>query len=575
MSLISATTMQALSQGAAIAKRLPAVNDIVTAELDGIQSAIIGTITTAATNVTVPSGTPMTNTSVPKLDTVSTVTVNLPQVVTATVEAGTNTGILTFSAPHKLSGKAVITLSGWDPPLWDRDYEVEILSDTQLLIQFPISYIPINPTVLGKVDYNLPLSPVGLIEFESPHKLLNRDLISLNGWQPTDWDGNYFVTVINDTTISVPFQQEKSNPSRYGDVTIEINNKVAKVELLPSEGIITFLTPHGMANNADITLTQWLPIAWNGIYLANVIDSKTISISFTGDAPGTPTSIGDIITPTLQVTAVNLLDPVTAELTFASPHRLVAGSQLLSEGWDVAGFNGFLTVSAIYDPYIIRVQLPTTVTPPAVLGTVTLYLPAIIGLDVVPVRGRIWFDSPHSFSLGDVIELTGWLLYQWNGTFTIIDVSEPNKIIFAFGANAPTSTAQTIGSIFLLKPRVVNAINQNLAVTTNSTNLTATITFNAPIYLVPGSTVNLVGWSVGWNNTYTVTGTTANSLTFNLLEPAQQFYNVWQGGPNTFNYLVYTNYMNSVINSVTASGYKIIRKKNTDTGTTFVWEVSW
>ena len=573
MSFISATTLQALSMGAEIAKNLPAVNDIVTQETDLIQNAIYSTISTTATSVTVPATTPMTNATTPVVATTGTVTATIPQVTTATVETATNTGVLTFTSNHNLLEGAVITLSGWSPDHWNGNYAIKILSSTQVIIQFPIIYIPVAPRVLGKVTYSLPLSPVGLIGFTAAHRLTNNETVTLSNWQPTEWNGSYPVTVVDDTHIDIPFQTARNQAAGYGDITTPITNKVAGTRITPAAGLITFTTAHGMADNTQLTLTNWLPLGWNGTYSVSVINATTISIPFVGVPPGAPTSIGDLTVPTQQVIGLNFIDTLNVEMSFAKPHRLKAGDKVLSQGWNIVSFNGLLPVTAIYDPYVIRVKLPYNAGAPEGYGTITLPIQPVVGLEVVPVTGTVVFDTPHVIQKNDVIVLSGWQLSQWNGTYTVTDASDSSRITFAFGVTAPTGVAQYIGTISLKTPRVVSATNQNLSATTNT--LTGTINFTTPVYLDRGGTIILSGWSVGWDNTYTVTSNTAKSLSFNFLEPAQKFYNVWQGNPNTPNYAVYSNYMNSVINTISSAGYTITRKKNTATGTTFVWEVSW
>lgn len=179
-------------------------------------------------------------------------------VVSATVSGATGT-LLFQSTPINLYNGAVVSLSGFTPSGWNGKFPV-----TQLTL-------PTVSSALINTAFTL-----GTIVFSSAHNLATGAIVTLTGFVSTGWNATFTATVVNSTTITIPFTAAP---------TIALPS-ITNGNAVGTTCTLTFATPHGLSTGQYITLFNMNPAGWNGQWQVTVTNST--QVTFTN--PGSPSN---------------------------------------------------------------------------------------------------------------------------------------------------------------------------------------------------------------------------------------------------------------------------------------------
>jgi hypothetical protein len=247
------------------------------------------------------------------------------------------------------------------------------------------------------------------------HGFVDGQMVYINGAAQSDYNGYFAITYLTADMFSYEIASATATSPATGTIyarTSSLSNRVSTTSGITRSGTTATVTlsSHYFMVGQTVVISGAGQSEYNGVHVITAVTSSTFS--FTVAATATSPATG-----TISAQAYGICSYGTTAIAYYSSHGYAVGDPVLISGANEAAYNGVFTITAV-TAYSFSYTLPSEVSSPAT-GTVRAQLARVTrnGATVTVTLPN------HGYVEGQTIVMTGSSLNDYNGVFTISNVS--------------------------------------------------------------------------------------------------------------------------------------------------------
>lgn len=236
------------------------------------------------------------------------------------------------------------------------------------------------------------------------HNLFTGTRIMMIGNIPSDYNGTYYITVLNGTMFTYTMATTPPTNAGVGQ-TISTNtngtpgSSIGSITFVGTTATLTCAPAHGLLTGATVTVSGSSPAAYNGTFIITVTGATTFTYTMLS-TPASNATGGSYVSRT-----------TTAVVTTSGVHGLSNGTSVTVTGATPAAYNGTFSVTVINTTKFsyVMASIPSADASPTgayttPLGTYSLFI-SITGVDtailnyVTAFKGRLYFIEKNSLRI--------------------------------------------------------------------------------------------------------------------------------------------------------------------------------